>query len=276
MPNSEAGEKLKQLKLEYEKTIESLKQREVELKDQLEHFRNDMNISQQSLEESSNLIQNLQAEIRNKDSMILQIQEELKIKGQHLLGQEETIKAKEVENRTLAEEIEQSKDRYEEMCRQLKLERKKADEQRDQSVSIEIQTDPVVSTHVPVVDLAREKELKSRITELEHALEIKSDLIEKLHEQLPDVSREDVALKKKDRSQSMTAGGVFQNFVSQMKDKRDEANERNRKKEAEKKAAKEAAREYALFREITTALKIAIAVDATTGSKSSEDAFNTR
>ncbi|WKY15879.1 hypothetical protein Q1695_000955 [Nippostrongylus brasiliensis] len=243
MPNSEAGEKLKQLKLEYEKTIESLKQREVELKDQLEHFRNDMNISQQSLEESSNLIQNLQAEIRNKDSMILQIQEELKIKGQHLLGQEETIKAKEVENRTLAEEIERSKDRYEEMCRQLKLERKKADEQRDQSVSIEIQTDPVVSTHVPVVDLAREKELKSRITELEHALEIKSDLIEKLHEQLPDVSREDVALKKKDRSQSMTAGGVFQNFVSQMKDKRDEANERNRKKEAEKKAAKEAARE---------------------------------
>ncbi|PIO66081.1 hypothetical protein TELCIR_12223 [Teladorsagia circumcincta] len=44
----------------------------------------------------------------------------------------------------------------------------------------------------------------------------------------------------------MTTGGVFQNFVSQMKDKRDEANERNRKREVEKKAAKEAARENLL------------------------------
>ncbi|VDK47583.1 unnamed protein product [Cylicostephanus goldi] len=112
---------------------------------------------------------------------------------------------------------------------------------------MEIQTDPVKSpSPVQIVDLAREKELKSRIAELEHALEMKNDLIEKLHEQLPDKSGEDISMKKKDRSQSITGGGVFQNFVSQMKDKRDEANERSKKKEVERKAekaAKDAARE---------------------------------
>lgn len=64
---------------------------------------------------------------------------------------------------------------------------------------IEIQTDRIPTPPpIAIVDLAREKELKTQIEELEGAIERKNQLIQKLQERVSD--EYDEMPKKKDRS----------------------------------------------------------------------------
>ncbi|KAL6723085.1 hypothetical protein Aduo_018128 [Ancylostoma duodenale] len=250
--NAEAEEKIKNLNMEYEKTINEMKQREEEMARQMQDLRKEISDNQSSKKESDDLVEKLKEEVHKKDEVLGHMEADFNEKKNLLIDKEQQLKEKQAEITSLEEKLKESMTQHDEQIQKLQEEMSamaasQEEEEKPETFCMEIQTDPVKPpSPVQIVDLAREKELKSRIAELEHALEMKNDLIEKLHEQIPDKSAEDITIKKKDRSQSMTTGGVFQNFVSQMKDKRDEANERSKKKEAERKAekaAKEAARE---------------------------------
>ncbi|KAK5967231.1 M protein repeat protein [Trichostrongylus colubriformis] len=245
----ESDEKLNHLRLEHEKIVEDLKQREADLKHQLEEMRDEISASQMSKKELVSFAEQLKEEVRQKVEMLQRMEKDLKENEDLLKVKNQELDKRADEISLLKAKVKKGEDHYEKELRKLQNEASEKICNEDEGKIVEtftseMQTDPISApAPIPIVDLAREKELKSRITELEHALEVKNDLIEKLHEQLPHISGENMSLKKKDRSQSMTTGVVFQNFVSQMKDKRDETNERNRKREAEKKAAKEAPRD---------------------------------
>uniref|UniRef100_A0A0K0DQF8 Trichohyalin-like n=1 Tax=Angiostrongylus cantonensis TaxID=6313 RepID=A0A0K0DQF8_ANGCA len=237
--SSMTEEKLKNLNMEFEKNIERLKKRELELTKQLRELRetgHDCNTSNEEVEK-------LKKEIRKMDELMNQMKDDLKEKQKLLADKELRLLNKKEEINSREEALKESAVKHceEFMAIQDRIAATKVNKavyEKPDTTCSEIQTDPIRSQPpVSVANLVKVDELKSRIVELEQALEIKNDLIEKLHEQMPQTSREDM-VKRKDRSQSMTTGGVFQNFVSQMKDKRDEANEQRTKKKEEKRAEK--------------------------------------
>ncbi|KAJ1362554.1 hypothetical protein KIN20_022149 [Parelaphostrongylus tenuis] len=238
--------KLKMLNITFEKKIESLKRYERELTKELHELRetdHDCLISEEEVEK-------LTKEIQKMDELMSRMKDDLKEKRKLLADEELIVHNKKEEISSREEALMKSALKH---CEEFLAIRNRTaamkvhdstHEKRPDTTSSEIQTDPIrPQSPVAIADFVKENELRSRIVELEQALEIKNDLIEKLHEQMPQTSREDM-VKKKDRSQSMTTGGVFQNLVSQMKDKRDEANEQRIRKKEEKrteKAVKEAA-----------------------------------
>ncbi|KAK6766255.1 hypothetical protein RB195_025885 [Necator americanus] len=250
--NLDAEEKTRILSMEHEKVVSQFKQREEQMEQEIQRLKQEINGNESSKKQVDSIVEKLKEEVRKKETAMGQMEIDIGETKNLLTDKEQQLKVNQATIISLEEKLKKNKIEQDEKIQKMQEEMtalvaSREEEQKPETFCMEIQTDPLKPpSPVQIVDLAREKELKSRIAELEHALEMKNDLIEKLHEQIPDKSAEDVSLKKKDRSQSMTSGGVFQNFVSQMKDKRDEANERSKKKEAERKAekaAKEAARE---------------------------------
>ncbi|CAD6190631.1 unnamed protein product [Caenorhabditis auriculariae] len=252
-----------------EKTLADLKNEHAQ---KIEELEKTINLEKLDAEKKDEEIGCLKAALKSKDSEIETMKEELEHMTQQLneettvvlLDQtiENRVKEKEEELEKITEELQSKNRRVEslqvEISEEQKIHRaelKKRDELIEQLTAAQEQRlyvdeqMPQTSKSEQSPDLTRERHLKDRIDELEGALERKNDLIQQLQGRLCDESASDNFSKKRS---SITSHGVFQSFVSQMKDKRDEAHERSKKKEAEKKAekekekaAKEAAKEIA-------------------------------
>ncbi|KAF8354734.1 tag-278, partial [Pristionchus pacificus] len=224
------------------------------LMDEMEGIKGEL---QKKTEQIENLTKSGDGQRTEEARRVLCLEDELlKEKKNHV----EEIEGLRKEKESFADRISQLQSELEEKQRELTEQSEKIS-QPTATTSIDVQTDEMEKpAPVAIVDLAKEKELRIRIIELESALEQKEALISELHERIDTVIMDDMP-KKKDRSASVggehSLGGIkcqkskLHNFVSSMtdgskKEKREaEAQAAAKKKEAEKaeKAAAHAIKE---------------------------------
>ncbi|KHJ95865.1 hypothetical protein OESDEN_04180 [Oesophagostomum dentatum] len=203
----DADEKMKMLNKEQEKVINQMKQHQQEMEQEMKVLREEVSGHRSSQQDSDSIVEKMKVDVQKKDEAISLMEAEINEKKNLLVDKEHQLEEKEAKINALEEKLKTSATQHEEEMKRLQEEMSsnveaQEEEEKAETSCMEIQTDPVKPpSPVQIVDLAREKELKSRIAELEHALEMKNDLIEKLHEQIPDKSAEDISMKKKDRSE---------------------------------------------------------------------------
>ncbi|CAI5455336.1 unnamed protein product [Caenorhabditis angaria] len=187
------------------------------------HFEEILRAKETAVIEKSQLIENLENDLKNKEDDLIEMKEKLEELTQQL-NEETTVV---LFDNSIQEQIKEKESTILEMTETMDLK-----DQKIQKLEEELENNARQEFE--------DEELKDRIDELENALERKNELIQQLQEKLAD---EPIPENQTRKRSSLTSHGVFQNFVSQMKDKREEASERSKKKEAEKKAAKEAAKD---------------------------------
>lgn len=198
-----------------------LKEREVELTD----MQNKLDELTQQLNEETTVVlfdNSIQEKINEKETTITEMNQKLESKDSEIAKLHEEIN----NQKRQAEKRSEEKD---ELLRELRMEKEHLEAERAEHSRIEAEVENVFQ-------LEHEAEWKERVEDLETALQRKNELIQQLQERLTDESTSEPHIKKR---MSITSHGVFQNFVSQMKDKREEASEKRTRKEAEKKAEKE-------------------------------------
>lgn len=198
-----------------------LKEREIELTD-MRHQLDDL--TRQLNEETTVVLfdNSIQEKINEKEAAINEMSEKLESKDSEIAKLQEEMSSQ----KRQAERKNEEKDR---LLHELKLEKEQLEADRAEQSRIEAEVGNVFQ-------IENELEWKERVEDLETALQRKNELIQQLQERLTDESTSEPHIKKR---MSITSHGVFQNFVSQMKDKREEASEKRTRKEAEKKAEKE-------------------------------------
>ncbi|CAI2357008.1 unnamed protein product [Caenorhabditis sp. 36 PRJEB53466] len=200
-----------------------LKEREIELND----MKSKLDELTQQLNEETTVVlfdNTIQEKLNEKDLTIYEMTEKLECKDTELSKLQEEID----EQKRSAEKTIQEKDR---LLIELRSEKEQLEAEKAEQSRIEEEVDTIFHSEVD-----SETEWKERVEDLESALQRKNELIQQLQERLTDESSSEGQSKKR---MSITSHGVFQNFVSQMKDKREEASEKRTRKEAEKKAEKE-------------------------------------
>lgn len=198
-----------------------LKEREVELTD----MQNKLDELTQQLNEETTVVlfdNSIQEKINEKETTITEMNQKLESKDSEIAKLHEEMN----NQKRQAEKRNEEKD---ELLRELRMEKEHLEAERAEQSRIEAEVENVFQ-------LEHETEWKERVEDLETALQRKNELIQQLQERLHDESTSEPHIKKR---MSITSHGVFQNFVSQMKDKREEASEKRTRKEAEKKAEKE-------------------------------------
>lgn len=198
-----------------------LKEREVELTD----MRSKLDELTRQLNEETTVVlfdNSIQDKINEKEVKITEMNDKLESKDSEIAKLHEEMY---IQNRK-AEKKNDEKDR---LLRQLRMEKEQLEAERAEQSRIEAEVGNVFQVE-------NESKWRERVDDLENALERKNELIQQLQERLIDESTSEPQIKKR---MSITSHGVFQNFVSQMKDKREEASEKKVRKEAEKKAEKE-------------------------------------
>ncbi|CAO4385142.1 unnamed protein product [Caenorhabditis nigoni] len=198
-----------------------LKEREVELTD----MRNKLEDMTEQLNEETTVVlfdNSIQEKINEKETAISELTQKLESKDSEIAQLHE-------EMNNQKRQAEKRQEEKEALLRELRMEKEHLEAEKAEQQRIEAEVGNVFQ-------LEHEAEWKEKVEDLETALQRKNELIQQLQERLTDESTSEPHIKKR---MSITSHGVFQNFVSQMKDKREEASEKRTRKEAEKKAEKE-------------------------------------
>uniref|UniRef100_A0A1I7UQ31 FAM184 domain-containing protein n=1 Tax=Caenorhabditis tropicalis TaxID=1561998 RepID=A0A1I7UQ31_9PELO len=198
-----------------------LKEREVELT----NMRNKLDEMTQQLNEETTVVlfdNSIQEKINEKEAAITEMSGKLESKDSEIARLQKEMSSQQQE----AEKDNKEKER---LLQELRMEKEQLEAEKAEQSRIEAEVGSVFQND-------NEFEWKERVEDLENALQRKNELIQQLQERLTDESTSEPHIKKR---MSITSHGVFQNFVSQMKDKREEASEKRTRKEAEKKAEKE-------------------------------------
>nr|Q11102.1 RecName: Full=Putative protein tag-278 [Caenorhabditis elegans] len=198
-----------------------LKEREVELTG----MRTKLDDMTQQLNEETTVVlfdNSIQEKIDEKEATINEMNERLKSRENEIAKLHEEMYMQKTQNEKRNEE--QSK-----LFQELMFEKEQLEAEKAEQSHIEAEVEQVFQAD-------KESKWKEQIEDLENALQRKNELIQQLQDRQTDESTSEPHTKKR---MSITSHGVFQNFVSQMKDKREEASEKRTRKEAEKKAEKE-------------------------------------
>ncbi|PAV79120.1 hypothetical protein WR25_03201 isoform B [Diploscapter pachys] len=195
-----------------------------ELQEEIENMKQHMN---EETTVSIALVDNSKDEmLRESAQKLREMGDRMVEKDEHLQVVESELKAERERSRTMMQKMIQEQREREFELSMLKEKLAEVSEQKNEYATGEVQTDEVQP--VTIVDLAKERELKQRIDDLEGAIERKNEVIQQLQNRLP----EEIGPENPNRKRSSIMS--FQNFVSQIKDKRDESNEKKKAQEEKK------------------------------------------
>uniref|UniRef100_A0A8R1I6P5 FAM184 domain-containing protein n=1 Tax=Caenorhabditis japonica TaxID=281687 RepID=A0A8R1I6P5_CAEJA len=182
-------------------------------------------LTQQLNEETTVVLfdNSIQDKMNEKELALAQMTEKLESRTTELSALQEML----AEQKKLSKRQIEEKDK---LLEEIRYEKEQLEAEKCEQSKIEAEVGTIFDNH------ENDGDWKERVEDLESALQRKNELIQQLQERLNEEGTSETHTKKR---MSITSHGVFQNFVSQMKDKRDEASEKRTRKEAEKKAEKE-------------------------------------